>query len=65
MGDSRGEKESEQMSRERTDAKEVLHSTGQFNHNHSGWIIKVKQENINSGRETNGTNFKGVFNPVQ
>lgn len=62
---SRGEKESEQMSHERRNAKEVLYSTGQFNHNHSSWIIKVKQESINSGRETNGAHFRVVFNPFQ
>ncbi len=41
------------------------YGTGQFNHNHLGWIIREKRENINSERETNGTHSGRVFNLFQ
>lgn len=67
MGDIKYGRERERGDELRRDAeaREVLYSIGQFNHNHLDWIIRVEQENINSERETNGTHFRGVFNPFQ
>lgn len=46
-------------------AGKVQYSAGQFNRNHLGCVIRAQRESINSEKKTNGTHFRGAFDPFQ